>query len=105
MEEARAFLHLADTHTYFKIFTAGSSFFMDGISSTLKSKTEWYWASSGNKISYSIPWLSGQPDNGGGDERCLEFRRESPTQNYAFSDRSCGMSRYFTCQRIDFYVP
>ncbi|KAL7036617.1 hypothetical protein ACKWTF_008874 [Chironomus riparius] len=104
LQEALAFLYLADTHPYFKKYTACSMFYIDGMTSIMKSTTEWYWADSGNKISYPMPWLSGQPDNANGDERCLAFRRNTPTQNYRFVDNTCSGGPHFVCQRIDFFI-
>jgi len=105
LEEARRLLYLADSNPFFKIYTTSSSFYIDGMTSTLKSTTEWFWTDSGNKFSFPIPWLPGQPDNANGDERCFGFRRTTHSQNYGYSDFTCTAVPHFVCQRIDLFLP
>jgi hypothetical protein len=96
---------MVDIHPYFKIYNH-ANFYMDGIASTLKSKTEWYWSSNGQKVSFAIPWRSGQPDNANGTEYCFGFSRLSANQNFGYSDFNCrGFNPLCTCERIDLYIP
>jgi len=105
LEEARAFLKMVDSHPYFKIYN-DANFYMDGMTSILRSTTEWYWTNTGNKISFPIPWLPGQPDNATPDERCFGFRRSNANQKFGFSDFNCKtFTPHFTCQRIDLFIP
>ncbi|XP_070067515.1 C-type lectin 37Db [Drosophila takahashii] len=43
-----------------------------------------------------LNWSVGQPDNGDGDDRCVELWRS--TSSFRMSDSSCRMSVAFICQ-------
>ena len=56
----------------------------------------WQWSSSDNIITYK-PWWTGQPDNAGGIEDCLEIACRSA--NCDFNDLPCTHKSYFICER------
>lgn len=75
--------------------------FIDGMTLTPKSSTDWYWTNSGKKISYPIPWFPGQPDNYNEDEQCLTISHT----NFLFNDQVCqNYPSLFVCQRIDYFI-
>lgn len=60
--------------------------FLDGIALTQKSPTDWYWTENGEKISFSMPWLSGQPDTAGNAEWYLSIGRFTKEGTLGFND-------------------
>lgn len=72
----------------------------DGITATPKSSTEWYWTSSGKKVSYALPWNPGQPDYKLNKEYCLAIGRVRSYNPLKFHDFPCTEDpRQFICQR------
>ena len=43
-------------------------------------------------------WTSGQPDNGGGNQRCLGLWWQKDHGVIGFDDGSCGAKKAFVCQ-------
>lgn len=62
------------------------------------SKTDWYWVTTGEKISYSIKWLPFEPNNVGGAEQCLLIGGEE----FLYNDINCnGPNEYqFICEKV-----
>lgn len=80
---------------------------IDGINKvpTPRSKTDWYWTNSGNKIAFHIPWIPGQPDCAHGCiEHCLSIGRHSDGI-IKFNDYPCkAWPTQFICQHVDFKI-
>ena len=103
LTEARAFLTLADREPFFQRY-GEANFQIDGMTTTLKSTTQWYWTDSGNKFSFPIPWYPGQPDNQGNVEFCLTLIPDT-SNKFLFHDINCQNPYLFVCQRFDFVIP
>jgi len=104
LAETNALLTMVDNHSYIR--TLNNIFFwLDGLSSTPKSPTDWYWSKSGEKINFTIPWLVGQPNSS--DQHCLTIGKETINQRFGFNDSFCFKSGYlrFICQRVELYIP
>lgn len=71
-------------------------FHIGGLTTIAKSKTEWYWVNSGNKVNYEMSWLSKEPNNYNNREMCLTFAKD-PT---GFNDIACynASELNFVCQ-------
>ena len=100
LAEAQAILNLANHGNIASHFTSVFTF-VDAMALTVKSTTDWYWTKLGNKLSFALPWKTGEPNNSNNlNEVCLSFRRDG------FNDGPCNATTYaFLCQRIDFIVP
>ncbi|CAG9802947.1 unnamed protein product [Chironomus riparius] len=73
-----------------------------GLTLTPKSKTDWYWVNSGNKVAYDIPWYVTQPNNYEGKEQCLGIGR-GYKDKFDFHDYKCmGEDLTFICQKIEY---
>lgn len=68
-----------------------------GVASTSKSKTDWYWVNSNEKVSYDMLWQNGQPDFSGSNEWCLTLEKSS---KFKFNDIPCHGSweEKFICE-------
>jgi len=64
--------------------------FVDGITLTPKSPTDWYWTNSGEKIPYTIQWNKGEPNNYSNNENCLSIGRRIRNDTLGFSDHFCN---------------
>jgi hypothetical protein len=73
---------------------------IDGITKSPKSPTEWYF-SSGEKISYSIPWYAGEPGFHNNAQWCLAVG-QVPKNEFQFVDIECTekYEEKFICQEI-----
>lgn len=49
------------------------------------------WSSNGRPITFKR-WLSGQPDNAGGNENCVEM------YDHQWNDNKCQNDMYFVCE-------
>jgi hypothetical protein len=79
---------------------SGFGGFIDGMTLTLKSPTDWYWTKSGKKLSFALPWRSGEPNNYNNvNEACLVL------SGTGFNDAPCSNIYSFLCQKIDLMVP
>lgn len=68
-----------------------------GATSLAKTKSEWYWVTSGNKVSYTMPFSDGEPNNAGSIEYCLAL---GPPSKYYFDDIYCyNYDANFICQK------
>ena len=104
LEEAENFLFIAKNNPFVHELWA-IHLLVDGMTSTVNTSIDWYWTSSGNKVSYPLPWQKGAPDFLGGVEYCLAFSANEPS-TIGFNDFSCDSSvSPFVCQRIDYFVP
>lgn len=63
------------------------------------SLTDWYWITTGEKISYKMPWLKGEPNNHKKNEFCLSVG----LNEFYFNDIDCMFydKLMFMCQKID----
>jgi hypothetical protein len=97
LAEAQAILNMASSCNQFSTVYA----YVDAMALTLKSPTDWYWTKSGKKLSFALPWNSGEPNNANNNnEACLGFRKTG------FNDAPCSLTVYsFVCQRIELMVP
>jgi hypothetical protein len=101
--ESQAVLNLLDTNNYLK--TIHFPMWADLMTLTLKSKTEWFWTSTGNKISFPIPWFGTEPNNNSGNEYCIFIEKPSISGKFGFADGDCNVNRYSLCHKLDFVVP
>ena len=77
--------------------------FIDGVTLTARSPTDWYWTETGDKIDFVMPWLPTEPDNGAGGalEWFLSIGRHTvASEPVAFNDIP-GTNFYntFLCQK------
>ena len=104
LTEARAYLSMLDNDSFLRSI-GGAYIYIDGISLTSRSPTDWYWSNTGKKVSFPIPWRAGQPNNGGGSEYCLTIYRPNIGERFGFDDATCMGSAYVGCYRVDFLLP
>lgn len=89
IEEARNILNLLSVNTNL----TDVWYHIGGISLTPKSKTDWYWVTTGEHIDYEIPFGPGQPDHWLGVEMCMNiYRSPSNSQSNYFNDCPCSES-------------
>lgn len=70
-----------------------------GMTTTAKSKTQWYWVANGEKINYAMEWMQGEPNNFN-DDFCLSIG----TLEYQFNDINCHTYEMkFICQESKTY--
>lgn len=87
------------------IFIGSSSsaqLLVDGMTSILKSKTDWFWTVSGKKIPFEVPFLAGEPNNHQLlNEYCLSVINSGDSfLPYRFNDRQCNVGEHaFLCQK------
>ncbi|KAL7036611.1 hypothetical protein ACKWTF_008868 [Chironomus riparius] len=106
LAEAEAVLTMAENNSFLK--TLNSVFIsVDAMTLTLKSTTDWYWTKTGQKISYALPWMPGEPNNINTiNELCLSFGRSTLTSRFGFNDSPCSEIDFsFLCQKIEFFMP
>jgi len=103
LEEARTVLSFADNNSNLRTLTS-VWLYIDGVSLSTNSPTDWYWTKLGEKVSYSIPWRPGTPDNNAGSEYCLTIGKGSINEQFGFDDARCDSSTFIACQRIDFFI-
>ncbi|XP_055549917.1 perlucin-like [Wyeomyia smithii] len=58
---------------------------------------EFYWQPTGVKFSYTS-WSSGQPDNAGGNENCVETKS---AYGWKWNDAKCHLVQHFVCENVD----
>ena len=63
-----------------------------GVGAT-KNGSDWIWLSSEQKLDYSLPWRTGQPDNYMGNENCL-VAHKSDKFGIQFNDLQCDGNSY-----------
>ena len=70
-----------------------------GITANGGNVTDWFWVSSGTKISYPLKWNEGEPNNYENDEYCLSLAKDCEN-NFRYNDIDCWASpMQFVCQR------
>ena len=73
------------------------------ITPTAGTKTEWFWASSGDKINFPLKWYYDEPNNINDDEFCLNLIKDG-NNRYWFNDENCWKHlQNFVCQREDIF--
>jgi hypothetical protein len=79
--------------------------FINGMTLTPKSRTDWYWVDSGRKVSYTMQWWrADQPDFYQNSQWCLALGPMSLNM-FQFDDVSCNESpQKFLCQKLEFLV-
>lgn len=93
---------LEEANQFFKLCEENASLFdkfthIGALTTVAKSKTDWYWVNSGQKINYVLNFLPNQPDNANNNEMCLSIGM--PPKNYSFNDIPCSGTQYkFICQ-------
>ena len=71
-------------------------YYIGGMAGTIGSTTDWFWITSGNKISYPIP--RGNGETSGFEERCLSIG--AYWGDYKFNDGRCTTTESnFMCQK------
>ena len=74
--------------------------FVDGISLTPKSPTDWYWTNSGEKVPYNLLWAKGEPNHANTNEICLSIGNGIKTDPLGFNDHGCDAAlEHFICQK------
>lgn len=65
-----------------------------------KSLDKWYWAISGKRIDYPIPFGANEPNNVDNKEFCFSVAKY-PDNNFWFNDIECNgiVERKFICER------
>lgn len=101
LEEARALTCMMDNDSTLKQLNS-TWLWIDGITLTEKSTTDWYWTKTGKKISFPIDWYPGQPTGNG--QFCLAVGKATINAKFAFNDGTCSGSLKFVCQRIEFFL-
>ena len=104
LTEARAYLSMLDNDSFLRAKGA-AWIYIDAVGLTLKSPTDWYWSNTGKKISYAIPWRTGNPNNIGGSEYCIGIYRSGIAERFGFDDVTCMGNAFAACYRIDFMLP
>ncbi|KAG5675480.1 hypothetical protein PVAND_005381 [Polypedilum vanderplanki] len=72
--------------------------FINIMTLTPLSATDWYWVSTQRKIDYVIPWCHYQPD--GEVEWCMSLA-PAPGNTYCFNDHGCHYPEPFLCEKIE----
>jgi len=57
---------------------------------------EWYFLANGRPMSFTN-WGVGEPNNSGGNERCVEMRFRN--QAWSWNDRLCNTRSFFICEK------
>jgi len=56
----------------------------------------WVWEGTGKRIINYMNWHQNEPNNGGGNEDCLELRR---SYGWIWNDANCGNQNLFICEK------
>ncbi|KAL7036606.1 hypothetical protein ACKWTF_008864 [Chironomus riparius] len=103
LAEARAVLTMADNNSILRKMTS-VWLYLDAITLTEKSTTDWYWTKTGKKVSFPMEWYPGNPSGSG--QHCLCISRSTITSNFRFNDIDCSTNpRNIICQRNEIYIP
>lgn len=85
--------HLFDKYTH-----------IGGLVTVARSKTDWFWVNSGNKVEINLtfPWL--EPNNWGGNQMCLSLDKQPGSFMYNDIDCYGHFQEKFICQssEVDF---
>lgn len=101
--EARAVMTMAENNSILKKMTS-IWLYVDAVTLTPKSTTDWYWTKTGKKISFPMDWIPGAP--GSLEQLCLCISKPSLNANFGFNDIECSdFQRNIICQRNEFYIP
>lgn len=75
---------------------------LDGMTLVPKSPNDWYWTVNGEKVSFQMPFLAGQPDDANNDEKCLSLGPSGGAEMpYMFNDYPCNkLDSTFICQKM-----
>ncbi|XP_070509920.1 uncharacterized protein [Chironomus tepperi] len=101
LTEARAVLTMADNNSILKTLTS-VWIWIDGITLTSKSTTDWYWTKTGMKVSFPMDWYPGNPSGG---QNCLAISKAAINARFGFNDVECYTPQNIICQRVELYVP
>lgn len=96
LQESNHLLSLCDQNIHlFDVWTH-----VGGLTTVPKSKDDWYWITSGNKVNYSLKFGAGKPDNN--NEMCLSIGKKP--EDFFFNDINCyGIDQMkFICQTGQF---
>ncbi|CAG9805264.1 unnamed protein product [Chironomus riparius] len=93
-EEAEAYFNLVDTNAFFKTQST-AWFYVDAFAMTLNSRTDWYWSTTGQKVSFPIPWHPNHPRH----QYCLCLNKESLNARFYFYDAGCNGAAGAACQK------
>ncbi|KAG5675478.1 hypothetical protein PVAND_005379 [Polypedilum vanderplanki] len=82
-----------------------SNIYVNGMTLTPKSSDDWYWVNPQQKIGWSLPWCSGEPNNfEDKGEWCLSVSRNSDG-TLCFNDMPCSViESSFLCQKTEVFV-
>lgn len=74
-----------------------------GMALTPRSRTDWYWVTNDEKISFDIPWGQNQPDFDYGSQWCL-FAEKNVQYRFRFHDGRCSVANEdkFLCNKLEF---
>lgn len=94
-EEADEFYGLATANLHlFDVFVH-----IGAMSRSFITKTDWYWNKTGKKVNIALNFIPGEPNNAGGQERCLSFDKR--LGNIMYNDIACfgAWQQNFICQK------
>lgn len=63
----------------------------------LGNENNFFWTSNSECFSFE-PWHTGQPDNAGSNENCVELRNWNNI--YKLNDNNCDANNYFICSKV-----
>lgn len=103
LNEANNILNILNTHPA----VSQNRYQVGGVTLTPRSKTDWYWITTGNLVFYELPFSPGEPDDRWGMEFCLEIYRSQANISFGFNDCVCDNypkapdpEASFICQKI-----
>jgi hypothetical protein len=94
-DEANHFYQILEKNT--QLFP--TYMYIGGVTVILKTKTEWFWLDTNEKVNFPMRFLAGDPNNLGGNEKCLGMIISGGS--YYFIDVMCNaVSVKFVCQSV-----
>lgn len=93
--EADNFYNLANSNLHlFDVFVH-----IGAMSKTFRTTSDWYWNNSGKKVDIALQFHPGEPNNAGGQERCLSLDKRKG--HILYNDIACfgAWKQNFICQK------
>jgi len=98
--EAQEYLNMVETNTFLRS-QANAWFYVDAFAMTPGSCTDWYWSTTGKKVSFPIRWRPGSPNS----YPCLVLNKPSLNERFYFYDDSCTWTAGAACQKTNILTP
>jgi hypothetical protein len=99
LDESKHFLHLYEEHIpLFDLYTH-----IGAAATVARSTTDWYWVENREKVNFTMKFVSGTPDNYGGNEMCLTVTNVGGS--YSFNDLKCYENYIyrFLCETVKLF--